>query len=141
MEVTDIDFSEVNANIIAEEQAYQNQEIINKARPVINQALYQQKNQMNEELHQVLNNSIGDKLVDYENRSRKRKIKERISLFIKLGVATFIIALFIINPQLRKRTTIVLNDFGTLIQGLVNGEDVNSNTLVDDLFKNLDEDF
>ena len=89
------------------------------------------------EVSEVLQDEVGYRLSKYERRRRRRDLKEKLGFIIK-GIVIFLVIIFILgNAQLRLRFALVVKDLGNMLSGLMKGEEVNSNQLVHDMFKDL----
>ena len=92
------------------------------------------------EVNEVLADEVGYRLDKYEKRRKFRQRKDFVTGVLK-AVAVLIAVLFIFgNAQLRLRFWIIFKDIGDLVHGLVNNEEVTSNQLVEDMFRDLGDD-
>lgn len=92
------------------------------------------------EVNEVLADEVGYRLDKYEKRRKFRQRKDFVTGVLK-AVAVLIAVLFIFgNAQLRLRFQIIFKDIGDLVHGLVNNEEVTSNQLIEDMFRDLGDD-
>lgn len=124
-----------------EESEYQQLQTEKKVAPVVKEAVSEvvkyQNDKLKAEVNEVLQGEVGYRLDKYEKRRRRRDVKERIGVVLKWIVVVGIIAFIYGTPQLRLKFSILFRDFGDLIEGLVNNEEVSSNQLVEDALSNL----
>lgn len=127
------------------EQVYQDNELTEKIQPILHEttqkavkeAVKYQNDKLKLEVSEVLQDEVSYRLSKYERRRRRRDIKEKLGFIIK-GVVIFLVVIFILgNAQLRLRFALVVKDLGNMLSGLMKGEEVNSNQLVHDMFKDL----
>lgn len=127
------------------EQVYQDNELTEKIQPILHEttqkavkeAVKYQNDKLKLEVSEVLQDEVGYRLSKYERRRRRRDLKEKLGFIIK-GVVIFLVIIFILgNAQLRLRFALVAKDLGNMLSGLMKGEEVNSNQLVHDMFKDL----
>lgn len=127
------------------EQVYQDNELTEKIQPILHEttqkavkeAVKYQNDKLKLEVSEVLQDEVGYRLSKYERRRRRRDLKEKLGFIIK-GVVIFLVIIFILgNAQLRLRFALVTKDLGNMLSGLMKGEEVNSNQLVHDMFKDL----
>lgn len=137
-----------NVNLSRAEEAYEMQEFENRVQPIltettktaVGEAVKYQQNVLKLELQEVLQGEVGYRLSKYEKRRKRRAFKDGILTVIKLAIVIGVIGFVLANTQLRTRISIVAEDFVELVQGLLNNEEVSSNQLVHDLFKDLGDD-
>ncbi len=141
--VSDEDFTGVS--VADAEEAYQQNEFNSKVAPIVQEttqravkeAVKYQQDKLKLEVAEVLESEVGYRLSKYEKRRRRREFKERISSICK-GVVILIVVLVIMgNSQLRLRFALLVKNLGDLFIGLIQNEEVESNKLVEDLFKDL----
>ena len=130
------------------EEAYQSNEFSRKVQPVLKEttekavasAVKYQNDKLKLEVAEVLSDEVGYRLSRYEKRRRRRDFCERVSGIAKF-IVTVVVILFILgNAQLRLRFALLFENLGDIFVGLVNGEEVESNKLVHDLFRDLGDD-
>lgn len=131
-------------NISTDEENYKKKEQLESAKPIVKEAVSEAIKIQNEnfklEVSEVLQDEVGYRLNKYEKRRRWREIKERICFFIKAGVVIILLALVLGNTKIRTRLIIVGQDIVELFSGLFSGEDVSSNQLIEDMFRDLGDD-
>ena len=131
-------------DISTDEENYKKKEQLDSATPIVRQAVSEAIKIQNEnfklEVSEVLQDEVGYRLNKYEKRRRWREIKERVGFFIKAGVVIILLALVLGNTKIRTRLVIVGQDIIELFSGLFSGEDVSSNQLIEDMFRDLGDD-
>lgn len=120
-----------------EESEYQQLQTERKIAPVIKEAIKYQEDKLKAEVNEVLQDEVGYRLDKYEKRRRRRDIKDRLGVALKWIVIMGIIAFIYGTPQLRIKFAVLFRDFGDLVIGLVNNEEVSSNQLVEDALSDL----
>lgn len=103
----------------------------------VSEAVKYQQDKLKVEVNEVLQSEVGYRLNRYEKRRRRRDIKDKIGVVLKWVVVIGIIAFIYGTPQLRTKFSILFRDFGDLVEGLINNEEVSSNQLVEDALTNL----
>lgn len=116
---------------------YEQHQTEKKVAPVVKEAMKYQEDKLKAEVNEVLQGEVGYRLDKYEKRRRRRDIKDRLGIVIKWVVVIGIIAFIYGTPQLREKFSILFRDFGDLIEGMLNNEEVSSNQLVEDALSNL----
>lgn len=136
------DFGEIS--LVDEENEYQKYQTERKIAPVVKEAVSEavkfQNDKFKVEVNEVLQSEVAYRLTKYEKRRRRRDIKDKIGVVIKWIVVIGVIAFIYGTPQLRTKISILFRDFGDLVVGLVNNEEVTSNKLVEDALSGLNED-
>lgn len=131
-------------DISTDEENYKKKEQLDSATPIVKQAVSEAIKIQNEnfklEVSEVLQDEVGHRLNKYEKRRRWREIKERVFFFIKSGVVIILLAVVLGNTKIRTRLMIVGQDIVELFSGLFSGEDVSSNQLIEDMFRDLGDD-
>lgn len=124
-----------------EESEYQQLQTEKKVAPVVREAVSEavkyQNDKLKAEVNEVLQSEVGYRLDKYEKRRRRRDVKDRLGIALKWIVIVGIIAFIYGTPSLRTKFSILFRDFGDLIEGLVNNEEVSSNQLVEDALSDL----
>lgn len=124
-----------------DENEYEKRQTEKKIVPVVKEAVGEavkyQNDKLKAEVNEVLQGEVGYRLDKYEKRRRRRDVKEKLGVVLKWVVVVGIIAFIYGTPQLRLKFSILFRDFGDLIEGLMNNEEVSSNQLVDDALSNL----
>lgn len=120
-----------------EESEYQQLQTEKKVAPVVKEAMKYQEDKLKAEVNEVLQGEVGYRLDKYEKRRRRRDIKDKLGVALKWIVVIGVIAFIYGTPQLRTKFSILFRDFGDLIEGLVNNEEVSSNKLVEDVLSDL----
>ncbi|MCM1217817.1 MAG: hypothetical protein NC548_25275 [Lachnospiraceae bacterium] len=92
------------------------------------------------EVNEVLADEVGYRLDKYEKRRRSRQRKDFIGSVVRWIVVGGIVLLIFGNAQLRLRMQIIFQDAGELVASLIHGEEVSSNQLVEDMFRDLGDD-
>ena len=92
------------------------------------------------EVNEVLSGEAGYRLDKYEKRRKFRERRDLVVGVFKWGLVLLLVAVIFGNVTLRTRCQIVLKDIGDLVSGLIHNEEVTSNQLVEDLFRDLGED-
>lgn len=106
----------------------------------VKSAIKAQNDKLKLEVAEVLDDEVSYRLSKYEKRRRRRDFKEKVGGIVK-AIAIILVVLFILgNKQLRLRFALVFQDLGDMFTGLINNEEVSSNKLVYDLFKDLGDD-
>ena len=106
----------------------------------VGEAVRYQQDKLKVEMNEVLQSEVGYRLDKYEKRRRRRDAKDKLGVVMKWVVVVGIIAFIYGTPQLRTKFAILFRDFGDLVEGLVNNEEVSSNKLVEDALTGLGED-
>lgn len=131
-----------------DELTYEASQFSKKIQPVLKEttekavkhAVKAQNDKLKLEVAEVLDDEVSYRLSKYEKRRRRRDFKEKVGSIVK-GIAIILVVLFILgNKQLRLRFALVFQDLGDMFTGLINNEEVSSNKLVYDLFKDLGDD-
>lgn len=132
----------------ADEEAYKATELQREAAPIIQDTVHTEvkravklnNDRLKVEVNEVLQDEVGYRLDKYERRRKFRQRKDLVFSAVK-GVLILVVVLFIMgNTQLRTRLTIIGKDFAELFGGLVRNEEVSSNKLVEDMFRDLGDD-
>jgi len=127
-----------------EERACREQALQREAAPIIQSTVREAVKLNNErlkvEVNEVLAGEVGYRLDKYEKRRKFRERRDFLVGVFKWGIALLLAAMIFGNVTLRTRCQIVLKDIGDLVSGLIHNEEVTSNQLVEDLFKDLGED-
>ena len=135
-------------DVASAEREYKAAEIHKEAEPLIQttvntevkKAVKLNNERIKLEVNEVLADEVGYRLDKYEKRRKFRQRKDFVTGVLK-AVAVLIAVLFIFgNSQLRLRFWIIFKDIGDLVHGLVNNEEVTSNQLVEDMFRDLGDD-
>lgn len=135
-------------DVASAEKEYKAAEIHKEAEPLIQttvntevkKAVKLNNERIKLEVNEVLADEVGYRLDKYEKRRKFRQRKDFVIGVLK-AVAVLIVVLFIFgNAQLRLRFQIIFKDIGDLVHGLVNNEEVTSNQLVEDMFRDLGDD-
>lgn len=124
-----------------DENEYEKRQTEKKIVPVVKEAVGEavkyQNDKLKAEVNEVLQGEVGYRLDKYEKRRRRRDVKEKLGVVLKWVVVVGIIAFIYGTPQLREKFSILFRDFGDLIEGLMNNEEVSSNKLVEDALSDL----
>ncbi len=127
-----------------EERACREQALQREAAPIIQNTVQEAVKLNNErlkvEVNEVLAGEVGYRLDKYEKRRKFRERRDFLVGVFKWGIALLLVAVIFGNVTLRTRCQIVLKDIGDLVSGLIHNEEVTSNQLVEDLFRDLGED-
>ncbi|MBD5470127.1 MAG: hypothetical protein HDR19_03145 [Lachnospiraceae bacterium] len=135
-------------SLVNDENEYEKRQTEKKIAPIVkevtNQAVSEavkyQQDKLKVEVNEVLQSEVGYRLDKYEKRRRRRDVKDKLGVVIKWGVVIGIVAFIYGTPQLRTKFSILFRDFGDLVEGLINNEEVSSNKLVEDALTGLGED-
>lgn len=122
-----------NIDIAVSEQRYKVTELQQEAVPFI-------KDAVEIEVKKAVKKDIGHRLDKYEKRRNRRFMANIIGTCIKWGIAVLIALAIYGNVQLRTRVILVAQDVKEMVTCLLNNEEVSSNKLVEDLFRNLGDD-
>lgn len=122
-----------NIDIAVSEQRYKVTELQQEAVPLI-------KDAVEIEVKKAVKKDIGHRLDKYEKRRNRRFMANIIGTCIKWGIAVLIALAIYGNVQLRTRIILVAQDVKEMVTCLLNNEEVSSNKLVEDLFRNLGDD-
>lgn len=122
-----------NIDIAVSEQRYKVTELQQEAVPLI-------KDAVEIEVKKAVKKDIGHRLDKYEKRRNRRFMANIIGTCIKWGIAVLIALAIYGNVQLRTRVILVAQDVKEMVTCLLNNEEVSSNKLVEDLFRNLGDD-
>lgn len=122
-----------NIDIAVSEQRYKVTELQQEAVPLI-------KDAVEIEVKKAVKKDIGHRLDKYEKRRNRRFMANIIGTCIKWGIAVFIALAIYGNVQLRTRIILVVQDVKEMVTCLLNNEEVSSNKLVEDLFRDLGDD-
>lgn len=124
-----------------DENEYEKRQTEKKIVPVVKEAVGEavkyQNDKLKAEVNEVLQGEVGYRLDKYEKRRRRRDVKEKLGVVLKWVVVVGIIAFIYGTPQLREKFSILFRDFGELVEGLMNNEEVSSNQLVEDALSDL----
>lgn len=124
-----------------DENEYEKRQTEKKIVPVVKEAVGEavkyQNDKLKAEVNEVLQGEVGYRLDKYEKRRRRRDVKEKLGVVLKWVVVVGIIAFIYGTPQLRLKFSILFRDFGELVEGLMNNEEVSSNKLVEDALSDL----
>lgn len=131
--VANEDFDSLEHEAVEYEQRQTEKKIV----PVVKEAIKYHEDKLKAEVNEVLQDEVGYRLSRYEKRRRRRDVKDKIGVVIKWIVIVGVIAFIYGTPQLRTKFSILFRDFGDLVIGLVNNEDVSSNQLVEDALSGL----
>lgn len=127
-----------------EERICRQEAIKKEAAPIIQDTVKEAVKLNNErlklEVNEVLSGEVGYRLDKYEKRRKFRERRDLVVGVLKWGLALLVVAVIFGNVTLRTRCQIVLKDIGDLVSGLIHNEEVTSNQLVEDLFRDLGED-
>lgn len=122
-----------NIDIAVSEQRYKVTELQQEAVPLI-------KDAVEIEVKKAVKKDIGHRLDKYEKRRNRRFMANIIGTCIKWGIAVLIALAIYGNVQLRTRVILVAQDVKKMVTCLLNNEEVSSNKLVEDLFRDLGDD-
>lgn len=122
-----------NIDIAVSEQRYKVTELQQEAVPLI-------KDAVEIEVKKAVKKDIGHRLDKYEKRRNRRFMANIIGTCIKWGIAVLIALAIYGNVQLRTRIILVAQDVKEMVTCLLNNEEVSSNKLVEDLFRDLGDD-
>lgn len=122
-----------NIDIAVSEQRYKVTELQQEAVPLI-------KDAVEIEVKKAVKKDIGHRLDKYEKRRNRRFMANIIGTCIKWGIAVLIALAIYGNVQLRTRVILVAQDVKEMVTCLLNNEEVSSNKLVEDLFRDLGDD-
>lgn len=122
-----------NIDIAVSEQRYKETELQQEAVPLI-------KDAVEIEVKKAVRKDIGHRLDKYEKRRNRRFMANIIGTCIKWGIAVLIALAIYGNVQLRTRIILVAQDVKEMVTCLLNNEEVSSNKLVEDLFRDLGDD-
>ena len=106
----------------------------------VSEAVKYQQDKFKVEVNELLQEDVGYRLDKYEKRRRRRDVKDKLGVVAKWIIVVGIIAFIYGTPQLRTKFSILFRDFGDLVEGLINNEEVSSNKLVEDALAGLGED-
>ncbi len=123
-----------NIDIAVSEQRYKVTELQQEAVPFI-------KDAVEIEVKKAVKKDIGHRLDKYEKRRNRRFMANIIGTCMKWGIAVLIALTIYGNVQLRTRIILVAQDVREMVTCLLNNEEVSSNKLVEDLFRDLGDDF
>lgn len=140
------DLSEIA--VASDELIYEANEINRKIQPVVKEttekvvkaAIKTHNDTLKLEVAEVLDSEVSYRLSKYEKRRRRRDFKEKMSSIIKGVVILFVIVVVLSNAQLRLRFALLFQNIGDMIGSIMKGEETSSNRLVEDLFRDLEED-
>lgn len=140
------DLSEIA--VASDELIYEANEINRKIQPVVKEttekvvkeAIKTHNDTLKLEVAEVLDSEVSYRLSKYEKRRRRRDFKEKMSSIIKGVVILFAIVVVLSNAQLRLRFALLFQNIGDMIGSIMKGEETSSNRLVEDLFRDLEED-
>lgn len=127
-------------DISSDEQSYKEEELQTKIQPVIKEVVETQSDKLKQEVNDALQDEVGKRLNRYDKRRRRRDLKDFMGLIIRGVVVVLIIVFLMSNNTIRTRFAICFRDLGNIVQGVINGEEVSSNQLVEDLFGDLGDD-
>lgn len=123
------------------ENEYQKHQTEEKIAPVVKEAVGEavkyQNDKLKAEVNEVLQEEVGYRLSRYEKRRRRHDVKDKIGVTLKWVVIIGVIAFIYGTPQLRTKFSILFRDFGDLVVGLMNNEEVSSNKLIEDTLSGL----
>ena len=135
-------------SLVNDENEYEKRQTEKKIAPIVkevtNQAVSEavkyQQDKLKVEVNEVLQSEVGYRLDKYEKRRLRRDVKDKLGVVFKWIIVIGIVAFIYGTPQLRTKFSILFRDFGDLVEGLINNEDVSSNKLVEDALTGLGED-
>lgn len=134
------DLAEADNEYHLAELERQAQPLIREAtKHAVSEAIKFENAKVNVEVQDVLQEEVSYRLDKYERKRNRRKTKNLVKNLVKWGMLTaFVIGIYN-NIELRTRISILAIDVKELVVDLVRGEDTSSNQLVNDLFRELDE--
>ena len=147
MSIVEDDFG--SESLARAEESYEATEFNNKVQPIleettkkaVGEAVKYQQDKLKLEMQEVLQDEVSYRLSRYEKRRRWRDIKTKVGTAIKVLILLGVIGFVLGNAQLRLRIAIVARDVGDLCEAILSGdENVSSNQLVEDMFRDLGED-
>lgn len=134
----------LSQGVAFEERICRREAIKKEAAPIIEDTVKEAVKLNNErlklEVNEVLSGEAGYRLDKYEKRRKFRERRDLVVGVFKWGLVLLLVAVIFGNVTLRTRCQIVLKDIGDLVSGLIHNEEVTSNQLVEDLFRDLGED-
>lgn len=137
-----------NTSIEAAEQRYKATEFQQEAAPLIRGAVEEEvkkavefnNENLKAEVNKAVKKDIGHRLDKYDKRRKWRFMADMTGTCIKWGIVALIALTIYGNVQLRTRICLVAGDVKEMVICLINHEEVSSNKLVEDLFRDLDDD-
>lgn len=135
--VVNEDFDSLEHEAVEYEQHQTEKKVAPVVKEAVSEAVKYQNDKLKAEVNEVLQGEVGYRLDKYEKRRRRRDIKDKLGVALKWIVVIGVIAFIYGTPQLRTKFSILFRDFGDLIEGLVNNEEVSSNKLVEDALSDL----
>lgn len=135
--VANEDFDSLEHEAVEYEQRQTEKKVAPVVKEAVSEAVKYQNDKLKAEVNEVLQSEVGYHLSKYEKRRRRRDVKDKLGIVIKWVVVIGIIAFIYGTPQLRIKFAILFRDFGDLIEGMLNNEEVSSNQLVEDALSNL----
>lgn len=135
--VANEDFDSLEHEAVEYEQRQTEKKVAPVVKEAVSEAVKYQNDKLKAEVNEVLQSEVGYRLSKYEKRRRRRDVKDKLGIVIKWVVVIGIIAFIYGTPQLRIKFAILFRDFGDLIEGMLNNEEVLSNQLVEDALSNL----
>ena len=135
--VANEDFDSLEHEAVEYEQRQTEKKVAPVVKEAVSEAVKYQNDKLKAEVNEVLQSEVGYRLSKYEKRRRRRGVKDKLGVVLKWLVVVGIIAFIYGTPQLRMKFSILFRDFGDLIEGLVNNEEVSSNKLVEDALSDL----
>ena len=134
----------LSQGVAFEERICRREAIKKEAAPIIEDTVKEAVKLNNErlklEVNEGLSGEAGYRLDKYEKRRKFRERRDLVVGVFKWGLVLLLVAVIFGNVTLRTRCQIVLKDIGDLVSGLIHNEEVTSNQLVEDLFRDLGED-
>lgn len=131
------DFDGLGQETAEYEQRQTEKKVVPIVKAEIGKAVKFQNDKLKAEVEEVLQSEVGYRLNRYEKRRRRRDIKDRLGFVLKWVIVIGIIAFIYSTPQLRLKFAILFRDFGDLITGMLNNQEVSSNQLVEDALSDL----
>lgn len=123
--------SEYEAKEFAEAVAPIIEEVTDKA---IDESLKFHNEKTRMDVHEALNEEVAYRLGKYERKRKARKAKDIVSTVIKYILILLAIIIIWSNEPIRLKIIETATNLFDIVQGLINGEEVNSNKFFQDLF-------
>lgn len=131
-----------NTGLVHDEE-YEIAELERKAQPLIreatkhavSEAIKFENAKMNVEVRDVLQEEVSYRLDKYEKRRSRRKFKNTIKSLVSWGILILLVVAVYQNVELRNAVIVVALDIKDMVVGLVQGDDISSNKLLEDLLK------
>lgn len=134
---------DLGCTALVNDDEYEIADFEKKAQPLIreatkhavSEAIKFENAKMNVEVRDVLQEEVSYRLDKYEKRRNRRKFRNTVKSLVWWGIVILLVVAVYQNIELRNAVIVIASDIKDIIVGLLQGNDISSNKLLEDLLK------